>query len=162
MRRSSSLTRDQRLAVIALFEDGYGRNAVATHLGLGRDAVGRLHERWRLRGSEALMEKKSKARFSFETKREVVRRFLAGETKLALAQEFGIATPRTVTAWARIYRRDGEEGLRPKPKGRPRKDPDAQAPELTELERLRQENEYLRAENAYLVKLKALMAQKPR
>lgn len=54
---------------------------------------------------------------------------------------------------------DGEDGLRPKPKGRPRKPDSPPTGELPELERLRRENERLRAEVAYLGKLRALREQ---
>ncbi|WP_414826575.1 helix-turn-helix domain-containing protein [Arthrobacter sp. Edens01] len=45
-----------------------------------------------------------------------VQRFLAGETKVALAQEFQLSSPILIKTWAGQYRSDGEEGLRPKPK----------------------------------------------
>ena len=159
MRESSSLTEEQRVAVLALFEQGYGVKAVASDLRVGRSAVKRLHHRWRVRGGDALVARLIKQTYTFETKLEIVHRFLAGETKVELAQEYGMPSPALISVWARIYRREGADGLRPKPKGRPRKDPDAPPQELTELERLRQENEYLRVENAYLKKLKALRAQ---
>lgn len=159
MRKSSSLTEEQRVAVLALFEQGYGDSAVASHLRLGHRAVQRLYLLWRVRGGDALVARPTKQTYPFETKLEIVHRFLAGETKLALAREYGMPSPALVATWARTFRRAGEDGLRPKPKGRPRKDPDASPRELTELERLRQENEYLRVENAYLKKLKALRAQ---
>lgn len=150
MRKSSSLTEEQRLAVLALFEQGYGDHAVASHLRVGRRAVNRLYLVWRVRGGDALVARPTKQTYTFETKREIVLRFLAGETKVALAQEYGVPSPNLVATWARIYRREGEDGLRPRPKGRPRTDSDAPRPALTELERLQQENEYLRVENAYL------------
>lgn len=159
MRKSSSLTEEQRFAVLALFEEGYGDQAVATHLRVSRTAVKRLHTLWRIRGSDALVARPNKQFYAFELKLEIVQRFLAGETKVALAQEYGMPSPELIRTWARQYRRDGEDGLRPKAKGRPRKDPDAPPPALTEVERLRQENEYLRVQNAYLKKLKALRAQ---
>lgn len=159
MRKDSSLTEQQRIAVRALFVEGHGRDAVATHLGVSPSAVRRLHDRWRIRGDDALVAKATKRVYSFELKLGIVRRFLAGETQGALAEEFGMPSPDLVATWARAYRRDGDAGLRPKPKGRPRKEPTAPQPELTELERLQQENEYLRAKVAYLEKLKALMAQ---
>lgn len=162
MRRSSSLTEEQRIVVLALFEEGHGSQAVATHLRVGPDAVKRLHILWRIRGGDALVARSTKQTYTFEIKLEVVQRFLAGETKITLAQEFAMPSPSLVSTWARAYRRDGEEGLRPKPKGRPRKDPDAPVREETELERLQCENEYLRTENAYLKKLKALIAQERR
>ena len=159
MRKSSSLTEEQRVAVLAFFEQGYGDTAVASRLRVSGNAVKRLYLLWRVRGGDALVARPTKQTYTFDLKLKIVHRFLAGETTIALAQEYGMPSPSLVATWARTYRREGEDGLRPKPKGRPRKDPDAPPRELTELERLQQENEYLRVENAYLKKLKALRAQ---
>ena len=79
-----------------------------------------------------------------------------------LAAEADLSSPVLLKTWVRAYRREGADALRPKPKGRPRK-PDGPLPvEPSELERLRRENERLRAEVAYLGKLRALRAQKQR
>ncbi len=99
--------------------------------------------------------------FSFEVKLDVVRRFLAGETKVDLAREFDLSSPKLIETWARKYRQEGEEGLRPKRAGRPTK-PGVERPGPDELQQLRRENERLRAEVAYLGKLRALRAQKRR
>lgn len=60
-----------------------------------------------------------------------------------------------VSRWTRIYKKGGYEALRAiKPQGTGRKGmgrPKKREPQ-TELERLRYENEYLRAENALLKK----------
>jgi len=89
----------------------------------------------------------------------LVERFLAGESGPELAVEAGLASRELLQKWVRAYRMDGQDGLRPKLKGRPR-NPDSPPPaELPELERLRQENERLRAEVAYLGKLRALREQ---
>ncbi|WP_176930045.1 helix-turn-helix domain-containing protein [Lentzea albidocapillata] len=94
--------------------------------------------------------------FSFEFKLEVVRRFVAGEaTAIELAREYGLSSPKTVQKWVAAFRREGEDALRPKPKGRPAK-PAAPA---DELERLRQENLELSAKVAFLEKLRALREQ---
>jgi transposase-like protein len=110
-----------------------------------------------------------KRAFSFEFKLAVVERFLAGETATELAAEFGLSSPKLVKTWARTYRGEGADGLRPKPKGRPRVDqekpPPVSGPESgpgSELERLRRENELLKAKVAYLGKLKALREQQER
>lgn len=162
MRRDSSLTEQQRATVVALFEEGYGRGAVATQLRLSGHAIKALFDRWRLHGRDAIVTRSTKRTFAFEVKREIVQRHLAGETKLALAREFDLSSPNLITAWARIVRDEGEDGLRPKPKGRRRPAPDAPVPARSELDRLRDENERLRAENAYLGKLTALMAHERR
>lgn len=162
MREQSSLSAQQRVAAVALFDAGHGRDAVANRLGVSRDAVRVLHDRWRIRGGGVLVTKPTKRSFSFEVKLEVVQRFLAGETRVALAQAYDLSSPQLVGAWVRTYRNEGEDGLRPKPKGRPRKNPDAPAREETELEALRREDERLRTEVAYLGKLRALMAHKRR
>jgi transposase-like protein len=157
------LSEVQRAAAVALFEAGLGDCAVASELGVGRSAVRRLYDRWRVRGRGALVTTPSGRRsFSFEFKLEVVRRYLDGETKVDLARELGLSSPKLIETWARKYRNEGEDGLRPKWIGRPPKPADAGPDEVSELEQLRRENELLRAKNAYLGKVLALRAQERR
>jgi transposase-like protein len=109
--------------------------------------------------------KPTKRSYSFEFKLAVVKRFLAGESATVLAAEYELSAPELVKTWARTYRREGADGLRPKPKGRPpkaAKDPDAPVRPESELEQLRREVERLRAENAYLGKVRALRDQERR
>lgn len=162
MRRDSSLTVGQRAAAIELFGDGWARQAVATRLGASVWAVGDLYDRWRLHGSVALVSKPTKRSFSFEFKLDVVQRFLAGETKFDLAREFDLSSPKLIETWVRIYRNKGEDGLRPKRPGRPPQPTQQSSGEESELEALRRENERLRAENAYLGKLRALRLREQR
>lgn len=162
MAERRSMSEAQRQAAVVLFEAGHGRAAVATRLGVSPHAVRMLQNRWRIWGAGALVTKPTNRSFSFELKREIVRRFLAGETKIALAQEYALSSPQLVAAWVRTYRAEGEDGLRPKPKGRPKRDPAAPVREDSELDRLRRENERLRAEVAYLGKLRALMSRERR
>jgi len=103
-----------------------------------------------------LVAKPTNRSFPFEFKLDVVRRFLAGETKVNLAREFGLSSPKLIETWARKYRNEGEDGLRPKPKGRPRGTPAGAERRESELQRLRRENERLRAEVAFLGKVQAL------
>ncbi|WP_396134259.1 helix-turn-helix domain-containing protein [Arthrobacter oryzae] len=37
-----------------------------------------------------------------------------------MAKELGLSSPLLLEKWARQYRTEGEDGLRPKPKGRPK------------------------------------------
>jgi transposase-like protein len=162
MHPRSSLSEQQRAAAIVLFTTGLGRDAVASRLQVSPHVIKTLHDRWRLYGEDALVTKATRRSFSFETKQTVVLRFRAGESKIALAQEFELSSPQLVGHWDRAYRDEGEDGLRPKRRGRPQRDPDTAMPEPSEVEQLRQENERLRAEVAYLGKLRALMAPKRR
>lgn len=149
----SSLSECQREQLVALFESGMGNRAAATSLGLTRNAVRRLEQRWKLHGRLCLVEKPTNQAYSFEVKKEVVDRFLAGETAMDLAAEFNLNSKVMVHNWARIWRREGDDGLRPKRKGRP---PRTDSKPLTEEEQLRRRVQFLEAENAYLKKLRDL------
>lgn len=161
MYTSSSLTQGQREAVVVLFEQGQGPWAVATRLGVARGPVKRLHDRWCVRGRQALVTEPKNRSFSFEFKLDIVQRFLAGEPKSDLAREFDLSSPKLIETWVRKYRTDGEDALRPKKRGRP---PGTTSGDqgLSEVEQLRRENERLRAQVAYLGKLRALRAQQRR
>ncbi|MFK4791861.1 helix-turn-helix domain-containing protein [Microbacterium sp. ZW T5_56] len=161
MHPRSSLSDDQRATAVALFEAGWGPESVATDLMVRLNPVRRLYDRWRVRGGGALVTKTTKQVFSFEVKLDVVQRFLAGETKSDLAREFSLSSPKLIETWARKYREEGEDALRPKRRGRPPAE-DADSTEASELARLRRENARLQAEVAYLGKLRALMEQQRR
>jgi transposase len=158
----SPLSEVQREAAVAWFEKGIADKAAARLLGVSHSPVQLLYLRWRIHGRGALVAKPTKQVYSFELKLALVERFIAGETAQNLAAEAGLSSSGLLKNWAAAYRRDGADALRPKPKGRPR-EPDSPPPaELPELERLRRENERLRAEVAYLGKLRALRAQERR
>lgn len=152
MRARSTLLPSQRHQLVKLFEEGTGPTTAAHQLGAGRHPVQMLFRRWSLHGRLSLVEKPTKQTYSFEIKKEVVDRALAGETRMDLAREFNLSSDQLVKEWLRAFRADGYDGLKPKPKGRP---PGAtRSQPLTEEAKLRREVEKLRAENAYLKKLR--------
>lgn len=104
------------------------------------------------------MEKPTKQQYSFEFKKEVVTRFLNGETRMELARECGLSSDVLVKQWVRAWRKGGDEALTPKPKGRPKGS--ARIQPLTEEDKLRRQVEKLQAENAYLKKLRDLRNQR--
>lgn len=157
MRARSTLSLSQREQLVSWFETGIGYRAAANRLGVGRDAVRGLQRRWKLHGRLCLMERSSKQRYPFEIKKEVVERFIAGESKMELAAAFGLGTEQLVNVWMRQWRAGGDEALMPKPKGRPKGSPPPA--QLTEADKLRRENQRLQAENAYLKKLRELREQ---
>lgn len=132
-----------------------GYTAAANALGVSKYAARMLCRRFKLHGRLCLVEKPTKQQYSFEIKKEVVQRHLAGETKMDLAREFGLSSDQLVTSWSWEWR--GDEALKPKPKGRPK---GSAAPKpLTEEEKLRRRIARLEAENAYLKKLRDLRNQ---
>jgi transposase len=150
----STLSHPEAVAAVGLFEQGFTAKSVALALDLARAPVQMLYQRWQLRGSGALVTR-DRRQYDFETKLEIVRRHIRGESGRALSEEFGLPSPSTVANWTSIFRRDGEDGLRPKRRGRPPANRGDSPPE-SETETLRRENERLRAEVAYLGKLRAL------
>ena len=72
---------------------------------------------------------------------------------------FDLSSPGILFQWQKLYAREGISRLRPKKKGKPRMTSHSSTPkpsaEMTEKE-LREELDYLRAENAVLKKLEAL------
>ncbi|ROZ61761.1 helix-turn-helix domain-containing protein [Kocuria soli] len=152
----SSLTPEQREQAITLFEQGHGQRAVAYRLGVRYQAVRNLHGRWRVHGRLTLVPSNTKRVYPVELKLEAVTRHAAGEASTDLAVELGISTPRLIQRWSELYRTGGVKALEPRKRGR-RASSEQQPTDQTEY--LRQENERLRAEVAYLKKLRALRHQ---
>ena len=134
-----------------------GYKAAANALGVSKDGARMLYRRFTLHGRLCLVEKPTKQQYSFDFKKEVVQRHLAGETAMDLAREFGLSSDQLVKGWSWKWRKGGDEALKPKPKGRPKGS--AAPTRLTEEERLRRQVARLEAENAYLKKLRDLRNQ---
>jgi len=102
--------------------------------------------------------------YSAEDKLKVLTRMQTEDWSLVHTSAFfNLSSPGTLFVWLRNYESLGMEGLKPKKRGTPMKKtpiikPKA-ATEMTEGE-LRDELEYLRAENAVLKKFDALLQEK--
>ena len=154
MHARSSLSEQQRELLVDLFEQAVGYKAASIQQGLKPAPARLLFQRWRLHGRICLMRKPSNQSYSFAVKKEVVERFLAGETRMELAREFALSSPGIVKRWVHLWRQGGDEALIPKPKGRPQGSSKSQP--LSEQDRLRRRVEQLEAENAYLKKIAGL------
>ncbi|MGV9182965.1 transposase [Arcanobacterium canis] len=103
------------------------------------------------------MAKPFTSRYSFEFKLQAVQRALGGETRPAIAKDLGLSSPKLLDKWLSAYRSKGEQGLRPQPKGRPKKDPSKPVKPVSEIDQLKRRLEFLEVENAYLKALRDLM-----
>jgi len=160
MYSKSTLNYADAVSAVEMFEQGFTAKSVALALDLAGAPIQMLYQRWQLRGSGALVTRDRK-QYDFDTKLQIVLRHTKGESGRALAEEFDLPSPSTVTNWTSKYRRDGPDWLRPKRRGRPPTTREG-APAETETEALRRENERLRAEVAHLGKLWALRSPERR
>jgi transposase-like protein len=152
---------EERLLAVQKCLEGQAPYAVGQELKIDEHAVKAWLERYKLKG-EAGLRKATKKRVSFAKKCKIVCEYAEKGVSLPLIYAKYNVSCSIVQKWAHAYRKGGYEALRNKLRkpsriimGRPKK----QQPQ-TELERLRYENEYLRAEVALLKKVKALMEEK--
>ena len=151
------------LKYMRMLEDGYSINHICKMFGINHE---RLESRWLLyqqQGISALCRKKN-IQASGELKQQIVLDVEKNHLTLVQASlKYGVSATR-LSVWLKMFREHGVDALlitkkrgRPPGMGRPRK---KTFEEMTELERLREEVEYLRTENALLKKVKALVEER--
>ena len=151
---------EKRARAADLIGEGCGEKALARELAISTSIARKWVASYRAVGREVFLGMGSKHRaYDFETKLAAVLDFLEGGlSKPEAMARHGVASPTALDRWVRDYRRGGPEALRPKPKGRPKASPGA--PAMGREQELEAENRRLRAENAYLKKLRSLEAAK--
>lgn len=137
-----------------LFDEGLGRRAVASRLGVPECAVRNWEYAYRALGKEALLNGRNLS-YPQDLKLEAVRMFLDdGMSKPQVMEKLGIKSKSALERWIREYRAGGTDALAPKPKGRRPKP--AKAAYATREERLEARVRELELENEILKRTSAL------
>ena len=151
------------LKYMRMLEDGYSINYICKMFGIGK---GRLKSLWILyqQHGTSVLRRKPYTQPIGEIKQQIVLDVEKNHLTLVQASlKYGVSATR-LSVWLKMFREQGIDALlvtkkrgRPPGMGRPRK---KTFEEMTELERLREEVEYLRTENALLKKVKALVEER--
>ena len=155
-----------KLEVVQYYLSGFGKTSVGKRFNVHPNDVVKWVSAFQHHGVLALKHKNTKTVFSVEFKMTVVEKILNdGITFSEAMQEFNLRDKAIIANWLRRYKENGIEGLKPKPKGRPKRMPKPQRPRIKTSqedrdktqEQLLDEIAYLRTEVAYLKKRRALI-----
>ena len=135
---------EERLLAVKKCLEGYAPKGVAKELGLNEHDISEWLLRYKMEGVLGLQKRPIK-HADFEEKCKIVCEYAEKGVSLHRVCAKYHVSQAAVSRWTRIYRQGGYEAL--------------QEPQ-TELERLRYENEYLRAEVALLKKVRALVEER--
>ena len=152
---------DFKMQVIAYYRQGHTGPATSEKFKVDSKLVQKWVKQYQSGGIDAIEPKTSKAKYSSGFKYKVITTMLTqGLSQSEVALTFNISSPALISHWHKAYRQQGMSGLITKPKGRAA----MTKPFITSkpddektLAELKRENEYLRAEVAYLKKLDALL-----
>ena len=160
-RKNRKHSLSEKLKVVELYCSGCGSTTISNKLGIHCSIVNNWLRIYQTNGVLAL-EKGKSSLLSLELKQEAVKDVLEKSLSFeSVALKYHMSKS-AVYSWTQQVKSHGYESLSQIKRGRPPKDmgrPKKKLPE-TEFEKLQEELLYLRAENAYLKKLRALVQER--
>jgi len=149
---------EERLAAVQAVEAGESIASVSRRYKMSWQVISQSLRQYQEHGKEGLTS--HAYNWTVEQKYKVLEYMHENHLSCREAgMQFGISGSSTVWQWEQRYLKYGIEGLESKKKGRKPKAPKPKLPKNRE-EELLEENLYLRAENEYLKKLNALVAER--